>query len=370
MAIGTVIMDKNKSKSNISLIINQNAVNGISAYRLVSANGLGIDETNEYLDMLATRGLSLRTLRAYAYDLLNFFRWLISEDIHLSDITKSLLLKYIRYQHEYFPGENKIAPSTINHRLTVVRSLYRYHFNQDIPSGRHTVKQKSSFFLQHSKFVPCLPRKFPSSRRALRVKMPKKIIKPLTREEVSGFLDSLKSWRDIAITAFMLLCGLRSREVISLTLDNIRISEDQVRIWGKGEKERIVPLPKDLVTAIKKYIQLERPRESKDRLFVVLKGPNRGQPITPAGLRSIYRYHRKISGSTTANPHRFRHTFGANMAIAGIPLPVLMRLMGHASIETTIGYANISLNDIRKEFHRVLDSLYTKEIKNGPKEEN
>lgn len=232
-------MDKNKSKSNICLIVNRAATNGISPYRLTDGNSNGTDEVNKYLDMLATRGLSLRTLRAYAYDLLNFCRWLVYENIHLRDITKSRLLEYIRYQHESFPGENKIAPATINHRLTVVRSLYQYHFNQDIPSGLHTVKQKKSFFLQHSRFIPCLPHKFPSTRRALRVKMPKKIIKPLTREEVAEFIDSLKSWRDIAMTAFMLLCGLRSKEVISLKLDDIRITEDQVRIWGKGEKERL-----------------------------------------------------------------------------------------------------------------------------------
>ena len=86
-------MNMDKNKSNICLILNRNAANGISPYRLVSANSTNIDVVNEYLDMLATRGLSLRTLRAYAYDLLNFFRWLDLNSMQLNKITKTLNVK-------------------------------------------------------------------------------------------------------------------------------------------------------------------------------------------------------------------------------------------------------------------------------------
>lgn len=363
-------MKKYEPNSPIRLVANYRVSNGLSPYRLVKPDGQLIDEVNEYLDLLATRGLSLKTVRAYAYDLLNFYRWLSRRNLKLSQITKGSLLEYIRYQNESSSQKTKIAQATINHRLTVVSCLYNYHFNRPIPSGAHRVKQKPSFFLQHTGFIPFLPHKFSSTKRSLRVKMPKRITLPLTKEEVRKFLASLKTWRDIAMTAFMLLCGLRSREVIGLKLDDIRITEDQVRICGKGRKERVVPLPGDLANAIRRYLQLERPKNSQDNLFVLLKGPNRGSALTPAGLRSLYRYHRKISGITNANPHRFRHTFGANMARAGIPLPALMKLMGHSDIKTTIGYVNISVNDIREEFHRVVDKLYNQEIENGPKTEN
>jgi len=354
-------------ESEIRLIFTAGVPGGTSHYRLVKS-GDDIGKANEFLNKNATIGLSPSTVRTYAYDLLNFFRWLSDENIFLKDITKSLLLSYIHYQHESYQGKNKITPSTINHRLTVVRCIYQYHFNQDIPSGRQLIKQKSSFFFRHMRSMPCRPHKFGSTRKSVRVKMPRKLVKPLTRTEVARFMDSFKTWRDIAITAFMLLCGLRSREVITIKLEDVRITEDQVRVLGKGRRERIVPLPEDLVTAIKRYIQLERPEKSDNNLFVVLKGPHRGKPLTPGGLRTIYRYHRKSSGIYIANPHRFRHTFGANMARAGIPLPALMKLMGHSSIEVTIGYTNISLNDIREEFHRAVDKLYSREMTNGPHE--
>jgi site-specific recombinase XerD len=69
-----------------------------------------------------------------------------------------------------------------------------------------------------------------------------------------------------------------------------------------------------------------------------------------AGLRSIFRHHRKQSGVTRAHPHRFRHTFAVDMVRAGISLPALMRLMGHAHIEMTLRYVNLSAEDVREEF--------------------
>jgi len=363
-------MDKNKSKSNICLIVNRDVENGISSYRLVYNNGTAINEVNDYLDMLATRGLSLSTLRAYGYDLLNFWRWICREGLKIENITENLLLEYIRYQRNQSENNKDAAPTTINRRLIVVRCLYQYHFDRPVSRGHRSVKKSPTPFTQKTAYSTTSLNSFRLKRQTPLVKVPSRIIIPLTNQQVALFISTLRTWRDISITAFMLLCGLRSKEVIGLKLDDIRITEDQVRVMGKGGKERIVPLPKDLVTAIRRYIQLERPKESVDSLFVILKGSNRGNPLTSAGLRSIYRYHRKTSNITNANPHRFRHTFGSNMAKAGISLPALMRLMGHSYVKTTLGYINISVNDLREEFHRVVDNLYTKEIKSGPKEED
>ena len=79
--------------------------------------------------------------------------------------------------------------------------------------------------------------------------------------------------------------------------------------------------------------------------------------MTAAGYRSLFRYHRKIAQVAKANPHRFRHTFGADMARAGISLPALMRLMGHASIRTTMLYIELAPQDVWDEFHKVMSKL-------------
>jgi integrase len=152
----------------------------------------------------------------------------------------------------------------------------------------------------------------------------------------------------------MLLDGLRSRELLQLQLEDLQLSERQVRILGKGNKIRILPLPPDTIEAIQNYIHVERPLTNSPALFVSLKGPRRGRPMTIAGLRSLFRHHRKLSAVHQANPHRFRHTFGADMVRAGVSLPALMRLMGHANISTTMLYAQLSPQDVWLEYARAI----------------
>src|SRR6516162_4581237 len=90
-------------------------------------------------------------------------------------------------------------------------------------------------------------------------------------------------------------------------------------------------------------------------LFVSLKGPKRGQPMSPAGLRSLFRHHRRRTNLLKANPHRFRHTFGAEMVRAGVSLPALMHLMGHSQIHTTMRYVRLAPEDVWCEFARAVE---------------
>jgi len=208
-----------------------------------------------------------------------------------------------------------------------------------------------------------------SRRLSVRVKMSQKIIVPLTRQEVSGYFQSLKTWRDISITGFMLFCGLRSKEAIGLQLYDVNTSEGQFRVLGKGNKERLIPMPANLLETVRKDLRLERPETDSAYLFVVLKGPKRGRPLTSGGLYKIFRIHRRESGIYKANPHRFRHTFGADMARAGVSIPALMRLMGHAYVQTTMKYVNLFAEDIRDEFNRAMEKLRSREVMDETKTE-
>jgi integrase len=102
----------------------------------------------------------------------------------------------------------------------------------------------------------------------------------------------------------------------------------------------------------------ERPRRSASgRLFVILQGKRRGEPMSAAGLRSIFRHRRRRPALSIANAHRFRHTFGADMARAGVRLPVLQRLMGHSDAKTTLQYIRLSMADISAEYQRAIAQL-------------
>ncbi len=331
---------------------------GLSPYRLVEVHGREVSEVNDFLDAQATRGLSLQSLRSYAYSLLNFWRWPGRADKDLSGLEEADLLDYIRFQRSNPPKENlQIAPKTIKLRITTVRCLYHFHSGRDLPAGKGSFRTRSHpFYNTVASDVGYLHPSRPRTSR-LRVIEPRRVIVPLTTEEVRLFLENLRTWRDLAIAAVMLLCGLRSREVIGLTLEDLSLAEGQVRVRGKGGKERVVPLSRQVTSLLRSYLEVERPQARTPELFLCLKGEMRGQPMTPAGLRSLFRYHRHSAGVAKANPHRFRHTFGTDMARAGISLPALQRLLGHGHIKTTMIYVELSPKDVWEEFQRVLRKI-------------
>ncbi len=191
----------------------------------------------------------------------------------------------------------------------------------------------------------------------LRVRVPPRVIEPLSREQVQRFWESFRTARDIAIVALLLFNGLRSCEVLGMDLKDFSARETQARVRGKGGKVRVLPLAPETVRLLECYLNTERPLSDSPRIFVCLKGRARGKPMTPAGLRSLFRYHRAQTGVDKANPHRFRHTFGADMTRAGISLPALQRLMGHSNIETTMLYIQLSAADVYQEYARAVERL-------------
>jgi integrase len=183
-------------------------------------------------------------------------------------------------------------------------------------------------------------------------------VEPLTPEQVRAFLRSVTRYRDLAIVHFMLLCGLRSCEVLKLKVGDVVLGDSRVRVRGKGDRDRALPLPQILAHILRQYQQLERPRRcTEPHLFVVLQGRNRGRPMTAAGLRSLFRHRRRRTVVAMANAHRFRHTFGADMARAGVRLPILQQMMGHADLKTTLQYVRLSMADVAEEFHRAVSKI-------------
>jgi integrase/recombinase XerD len=188
----------------------------------------------------------------------------------------------------------------------------------------------------------------------LRVKVPKRNMVPLSVNEVSRFWSSFRTSRDLAIVGLMLLQGLRSAEVLALNQDDVLLSDAQLRVRGKGNKFRFLPLAPETVQLLEHYLRLERPNPCSAALFVSLKGRLRGARMTPAGLRSLFRYHRQSTSIKLANPHRFRHTFASDMIRAGMSLPALMQLMGHSDIQTTLLYVTVTPQDVYLQYARAV----------------
>jgi len=318
-----------------------------SAYRVRNNQGGELDWANAFLDGQRLRQLSPRSLRIYAYDLLDFARWFEPQRRPLAEITESTLVDYVRHQLEQDP---KPTPQTVNHRLGTVRCCYRFHTGQEIPAGQVHFQRR---YTKRSPLGYGRPR--PAIARGLRLKQDRRVIVPLSAQEVAKFWQSFRTYRDLALVGLMLLDGLRSCEVLGLQLEDLQLIEGQLRVLGKGNKKRVMPLPSEILEVLGHYLRLERSLTNSPALFVSLKGRQRGQPMTPAGLRSLFRHHRVQSRIPHAHPHRLRHTFGSDMVRAGMSLPALQHLMGHSQIATTMLYVELAPHDVWREYARAIE---------------
>jgi integrase len=331
-------------------IYQQSSNHAQSPIRVIEqTRGQEVSWINRYLDREYVRRLANTTLRTYADNLLCFVRWWASihhtGDIVEQDLSEATLLDYLRFQSSQQP---RPSASTINDRVAVADRALRNEF-PDAPC--QMARGFHQAFLRRGPMGLARPREAMSR---LRVKVPKRNIVPLSVNEVARFWSSFRNARDLAIVGLMLLHGLRSAEVLALNCDDVLLPEAQVRVRGKGNKLRFLPLAPETIQLLDHYLQLERPNLCDTPLFVVLKGCTRGTRMTAAGLRSLFRYHRQTTGVKLAHAHSFRHTFASDMVRAGMSLPALMRLMGHADIETTLQYVRITPQDVYLEYARAV----------------
>jgi integrase/recombinase XerD len=336
-------------------VYQEDLAGGLSPFRVVDEQGRELAWLNRFLDAQMLRGLQPLSLRQYAIVLLHFVRWWSGQpDVDVThftaeQFTESTLVDYVRSQLAAKPKSN---PETINLRSSLLRRLFRFYFHDEMPYGPYRLQRVQ---LRRS------PLGYGRVRRAvaadLTLKVAQRVVVPLSPEQVARFWASFRTARDLVLVALMLLNGLRSREVLALRLEDLRFSEAQIRVCGKGSRVRFLPLPPETIRLLQCWLQTERPQTTAPEVFVSLKGPARGRRMTPAGLRSLFRHHRTSSGVPHANPHRFRHTFGSDMIRAGVSLPALMRLMGHAHIHTTLRYIQLTPQDVFAEYSRAVAQM-------------
>jgi site-specific recombinase XerD len=328
---------------------------------------------NEYLSHLLDRSYSLQTVRAYGFDLLACCRWLVGEAITLEAVDTAVLLRFLAAcRQARLPGRpvanvvsirdgrrlDGYAPATINRRLAAITGLFAFREVRDpgaaspVPKGRQARWVAAG---ERNGLLAHLVR--PKRRSALRLRQPRPLPRALDRDETTRLLSSLRSWRDRAIAGLMLFCGLRSCEVLALGVADVDVGGRWLRVSGKGAKERRVPLDVDVAGVIQTYLLVERPATASPRLFVVAKGDTRGQPLTPAGLRRVFRYHRARSAVPGGHPHALRHTFGTALAEAGVDLAVMQALLGHAHVDTSARYIHLAPTHVRAEFDAARDRI-------------
>jgi integrase/recombinase XerD len=347
---------------------------GDDGWALAGPGSAGFVLVSEYLAHLGDRNYSPKTVRAYGFDLLAFCRWLAGEDIALAAVTTDVLLRFLSACREARvagrPGGPNVvtlggrrldqyAAATINRRLAAISGLFAFASMRD-PGVRNPVpKGRDARWAAHGERNGLLAHvaRRPRNRSSLRLREPRRLPRPLSQAEAAELLASFRSWRDRAIAGLMLYCGLRSAEVLALNIADVDIGGRWLLVTGKGSRERRVPLDADAAAVIQVYLLAERPETASTRLFIVAKGPSRGEPLTAAGLRTIFRYHRGISGIGGGHPHALRHTFGTALAEAGVDLAVMQALLGHAHVDTSARYIHLAPAHVKAEFDAARDRI-------------
>ncbi len=304
----------------------------------------GLALVNDYLGYLADRRYAAGTRRSYAFDLLALCRWLEDEHLRLEQVDTATLLRFLA-------SCQGLAAATVNRRLAALSGLFGFRMMRDpaaispMPKGPAARRVSAA---QRDGLLGHLARPQPHS--ALRARQSRRLPRGLEHAEVNALLASVRTWRDKAIAGLMLFSGLRSAEVLALDVADVDIGAGWARVAGKGGRERRAPVDAEVAGWIQTYLLAERPDADEAALFVVAKGPHRGQRLTPAGLRTIFRYHRAKAGVPDAHPHALRHSFGTALAEAGLDLAVIQALLGHAHVDSSVGYIHLAPVRVRAAY--------------------
>jgi site-specific recombinase XerD len=233
--------------------------------------------------------------------------------------------------------------STVRRRLSIVSGLYG--------------------FLQARGDVAAnpVPRGLPTRRERQRphqgvplVRGVRRLPQILTPDEVDALTAALRTHRDRAMVSAMVLGGLRRCEVLGLRLEDLRVAERRVFIAdGRGGHQRLIPVSRRFFDHVAAYLEGERPADSStDHLFVVLKGPNRGGPLSAYGLDEILERARRRAGLVHATCHELRHTCLTRLREAGMALEAVQAQAGHASIESTRIYLHLADDWLASQYRK------------------
>jgi integrase/recombinase XerD len=323
---------------------------------------LGHSLLDDYLEFVAARARP-NTLLAAAYDLKVFFTEVGKQP---AEVSTADVLGFIKSQRaprrgpqvvRLEDGEAGLSARTIKRRLASVSGLFDYLAargdagvaTNPVPRGLATRGRRGR----------------PGVRGGPLIRAPRTLSRVLEPADAEAFLTALRTHRDRAMAQAMLLGGLRRCEVLGLRLPDLRPGERRVFVAeGKGGRQRIVPVSARFFATVGAYYDTERPRTcGTDRVFVVLKGPRRGQPLSAAGLDEIVDGARRRAGLEHLTCHQLRHTCFTRLREAGMALEAIQAQAGHASIESTRVYLHLANDWLAGEYLRAAEAIEAQTVR-------
>ena len=291
------------------------------------------------------RGLSQETIKAYSSDLSKYARYLSeSYDIsHPSQIfmkhIKSFLSNYLRF---YKPknnnlrdsGHNEYSGTTVSRYFSSIRGFHSYLLTEKITS------KDPSVYLDKPKTTKKLPYVLTYS----------EILKIINSVDVKSSFGL----RDKSILYLLYSSGLRVSELLNLKLTNLMLNDHFVRVIGKGNKERYVPISSVALDAVKCYIDNLRPKLSRKReSFGYLFLNYRGEKLSRMGVwKIVTTYSKVLNLPVKITPHTFRHSFATHLLEGGADLRVVQEMLGHSDISTTQIYTHLNKSKLKETYYK------------------
>ncbi|MDR2197061.1 MAG: tyrosine recombinase [Coriobacteriales bacterium] len=289
------------------------------------------------------RNLSPHTLRAYATDLADFSAWFTRQNLDLKDIDHRAMRRYLVEL-----DQASYAHTTINRRLSVIRSF----LNWLVETGELPTNTASAI---------------------LGPRQPKSLPRVFNREDLTSLLtvndpETPEGLRNQAFLELLYASGARISEIAGLTVSDVDFEQGQVKVTGKGAKQRIIPLYRLALRTLKEYLSWARPQlmhatrqqtkgstqqtksfaQQTDALFL----SSRGKPMSADSLRKTFKSCTRKAGLDSAfSPHDMRHSFATDLLDGGADLRSVQEMLGHASLATTQIYTHLSIGHL-KETHR------------------
>jgi integrase/recombinase XerD len=279
----------------------------------------GIDA---FIDALwLEEGLSRNTLSAYRRDLEAYAHWLAERQCALDASTEAELNAYFAARH------NASRATTANRRLTVFKRYFRWALRERLISADPTLRLQAA-------------------------KQPLRVPKTLSEAQVEALLGapgdgSALAVRDRTMLELMYASGLRVSELVSLKTFNVSLSENVLRVFGKGNKERLVPFGEVASEWLQRYLRQARPEllgaKQTDDLFVTHRGSRAGEAMSRVMFWMIVKKYALKAGITAPlSPHTLRHAFATHLLNHGADLRAVQMLLGHADISTTTIYTHVA----------------------------
>ncbi len=284
---------------------------------------------NQYLDACwLEKGLSNNSLNAYRTDLYSFARWLEqSRQAGLLDCTDMDVNGYLAWRYQ-----QKFNARSTARFLSALRGLYQYLVRENRLSTDPTL------LIEMPKLGKPLPKSLSEA--------------DVERLLNSPDLDDPIGLRDKAMLELLYACGLRVSELVAVTTHDINLRQGVVRMMGKGNKERLVPMGEEAMDWLQRYVKEARPQLLKFPDDPVLFPSNRGEQMTRQTFWHRIKHYVRVAGiGVPVSPHTLRHAFATHLLNHGADLRVVQLLLGHSDLSTTQIYTHVARHRLQ-ELHR------------------